>query len=120
MLSARPSNALLLATIVMSLTSAACVDDDPVDPRTVVPQWTVANLPEDSIRDVPAMVEIAREVPSFGGVYFDDEGQLVIAMTDVTRSMHVERLLQSRLGSHQTKTGVKRGTTVRFATKAVE
>jgi hypothetical protein len=97
----------------------ACVEDYPTTP-TREHSFALANLPADSIQDVPEMVAIAREVPTFAGMYFDDQGRLVIAMTDASRRVDAERLVRPQLGSHETKAGKRTGATVQVVTKSVQ
>jgi len=72
----------MMAISIILLTIPACVDEDPVTPSTRR-QWSLTTLPTDSIAEHPDMVEIAKQLPAFGGMYFDDAGDLVVALTDV-------------------------------------
>jgi hypothetical protein len=110
----------IFAVAALSAAIVACVEEEPIAPDDLRPQWTVATLPDDSLDDHPAMLAIAREVPSFGGMYFNDQGELVVAMTDLSRQADAETRVRPILGNHQTKLGSVDHVTVRFVSRPVE
>lgn len=111
--------ALAVALVTMGPGLTACFDD-PIRPEPSEPVYSLADLPEDSIKDVPEVVAIARQVPSFAGMYFDDQGRLVVAMTDVNQRGLVEPLLRQQLGIHETRAGQRAGPTVAVVTRQVQ
>lgn len=76
----------LAAIFVQSLlpvTLIACVDDpSTLTPGASLPSRTVANLPDEAVFEDPHMLGIARELPAFGGFYYNDRRQLEVALTD--------------------------------------
>lgn len=81
---------------------------------------TVATLPADSIVDDPMTLAIARQIPEFAGMYFGDDGELVVALTDVNKRRVAEDLLRARLGSHRTARGVTDPGSVRFSAQPAQ
>src|SRR6185295_2774316 len=102
--------------------------DEPVIPATKSrptltasrARWTVATVPIDSITDNQPSIALARRVPTFAGMYFDDDGQLVLAMTDARRRFEAENLARSELGVHRNARGVVNRSTVRFGARVVK
>jgi hypothetical protein len=126
MRSIRSSLYTALALSVVSGTLAC--SDEPVTPPTTSARslsasragWTVATVPADAITDNQPSIELGRRVPAFAGMYFDDDGQLVVAMTDGGMRVEAENLIRSRLGVHQTAKGVVNRSTVRFGVRVVK
>src|SRR5262249_51252414 len=110
----------LLLPLVIATATIACVEESPVENQSTSPQWTVASLPEDSIEEHPEMLRIAKEVPEFAGFYFDATGQLIVAMTDLTKSSAAEARVRAGFGTHQTARGIVNASTVRLVSRQVE
>jgi len=118
-LSLRRLGLVALAVALVTMALMACFDD-PMKPEPSEPAYSLADLPEDSIKDVPELVAVARQVPSFAGMYFDDQGRLVVAMTDVNQRGLLEPLLRQQLGIHETRAGQRAGATVAVVTRQVQ
>lgn len=73
----------------------ACVNDDPAMPvgGDLKPGFAL-QLPIDFIDEHPEALSIARETPAFGGLYFNDQRELVVALTDLSSLSHVERAIR--------------------------
>ena len=119
----------LYLTVLSSLLSGAlaCSDELVTPPTKSAPtpsangaRWTVATVPPDSISDSQPSIDVAKKVPAFGGMYFDDDGQLVVAMTDAGPRFEAENAVRSILGVHKTARGVVNRSTVRFGTRLVK
>jgi hypothetical protein len=90
---------------------AACDDRHPV----VMPaaqlseendvRWTALNLPQDSIFEDPPQLDLARKLPSFAGVYYDETraGQLVISLTREEDLPAAEALVRQHFSSYGRK-----------------
>lgn len=76
--------AAILVESLLPLTLIACVDDpaSTLTPGASLPSRSVANLPDEAVFEAPHMLGIARELPAFGGFYYNDRGQLEVALTD--------------------------------------
>ncbi len=70
--------------------------------------------------DDPGMLAIAKDIGAFAGYWFDDQGQLIVAMTDMSRSVDAERAVRLRMGSHETRVGHVDGTSVRIVTRGAK
>jgi hypothetical protein len=101
------------------LALVGCIDQDPVSTSALSPQFD-NSVAEDSIGDVPELAVIAREVPSFAGVYFDEQGRLVIALTDLRDAARAEQAIRPLLGQHRTPAGVVTRSSVHILTKHVQ
>lgn len=66
------------------------------------------------------MLAIAKDIGAFAGYWFDDQGQLIVAMTDMSRSVDAERAVRLRMGSHETRVGHVDGTSVRIVTRGAK
>ncbi len=110
----------VLAAVVAALTAVGCVDEQPVAPSRLQPRWTVATLPFDSIDDDPDALAIAREVPSFAGLYFNDRGDVEVALTNPSDLPAAAARIRSRLGTRRTEFGSVDHRTVRFVSRAVQ
>jgi len=91
------SAASLVATVFLAVALATCIEQrDPTSPLPPI-QYTVATLPDDKIFEDPLMLTIARDMPTFGGFYYNAAGQLEVAVTDAAHSFdatqRVRRLL---------------------------
>src|SRR5262245_32722340 len=103
---------------LVPLILAACVEES-TSPDALRPQLAATST-EDSLSDSPAMLAVAREVPAFAGAWFDEEGQLVIAMTDMSRAREAETAVRSRMTSQATRAGDVNGISVRIVTRSAQ
>ncbi len=77
---------LALAFLVFS---QACVDDEPTAPPGAreVNTLETARISQEELGESQLMLDLAREIPGFGGVYYEPSGErLVIAMTEANRA----------------------------------
>lgn len=79
----RPGSAALV--VVCGAVLASCTDEHPVDLR---PSHSVNESPtavelisDDEIFEDPLHLQLAKEMPEFGGFYYNAEGELEIAVT---------------------------------------
>jgi hypothetical protein len=91
-----------------------------VQPNPEVRQLAAARLPDDSISDIPQFIAIAREVPEFAGMYFNDDGRLTIALTALDRRAAAEGAVRSRIGNHETQAGRRDSRNIAFDSKLVK
>ncbi|MGH7472025.1 MAG: hypothetical protein ACRENP_29090 [Longimicrobiales bacterium] len=71
--------------------------------------WTaidVATTPLDSVDEHPNILVEARDAPTYGGMHFDDECELVVSSTEALRPGEVAQAVRARLGSHQAAVGI--------------
>jgi hypothetical protein len=80
----------------------------------------VTTLPDDSIDEHPDMLAIAREMPEFGGFYFNDRGDLEVALTNTSRLADATSRIRPLLGIHRTARGIVDRTTARFVARSVQ
>ncbi len=73
---------LALAFLVFS---QACVDDEPTAPPGA--REVTAPTSQEELGESQLMLDLAREIPGFGGLYYEPGGErLVIAMTEANRA----------------------------------
>lgn len=94
---------LYLPCVLAVISLSACFDDEGVSSVSSRPQWTVETLPADSIFEDEPMLEVARQLPSFGGFYFNDQDQIVVALTDVNDLARAQSIIEPMLGVHRPK-----------------
>ncbi len=58
-------------------------------------------MPLEEVGELPPFVEIANEVPSFCGFWFNEQDQIVVAVTDLADFERVAGLIPRYLGAHQ-------------------
>ena len=77
-----------LSSLALLMFSQACVVDDPAEPQGARDLDTgVALAGFEDLGESQLMVDLAREIPGFGGVYYEPGGErLVIAMTEASRA----------------------------------
>ncbi len=74
------------ALLALLLFSQACLEDKPTEPEQArdgtIPQ--AARLQAEQLGEDPYMVDVAHEIPGFGGIYYDPPGgdRIVIAMAE--------------------------------------
>jgi hypothetical protein len=124
MSSSRYIGARIVAAVLAIAVTGACRDEPPVGLPAESPAaqtlLDVANISVDSLYENPISLGVAKEVPSFGGLYFDDDGQLVVALTDLSRLADAEGQIRARLGYHGTARGDVDRATVRLIAREVE
>ena len=97
------SSVIALATA----TASACTYED----TTVAPDAQISLSVEtaslESLGEHPAFVEIAREVPTFGGFWYnkDNADQIVVALTDLKDFDRVVQMIPKYIGAHQPTAG---------------
>ena len=62
---------------------------------------TLSSAPLESLGELPPFIEIAREVPTFGGFWFNEQDQIVVAVTDLADFQRVSAVIPRYLGAHQ-------------------
>lgn len=81
----------MLSALALVCAPLACDEEEPTGPPpdgTAAAEldrgWTLATLPDEEIQEDEILLSVAREVPSFGGFYYDSErpSELVVALTD--------------------------------------
>ncbi len=81
---------------------AGCFDQDtPVAPTVAQPSLSLSSMPLEDVGELPPFVEIANEVPSFGGFWFNEKDQIVVAVTDLADFERVAGMIPRYLGAHQ-------------------
>lgn len=122
--SLRRSIANAATTLLVMLTAFACSDQHPTEsatpPQSPQAQQSASAIQIDSLGESPLLLAVAREVPEFAGLYFDDQGELVVALTDVARLADAESAIRSHLDTHRTAHGMVDRATARFVARAVE
>jgi hypothetical protein len=78
-----------LALAIVVVLTAACYEEQPETPLEPEPatQSTSIDLPSLSDQELgehPDLLAVARDVPSFAGFYFDDEGLGIVRLTEAT------------------------------------
>jgi hypothetical protein len=85
--------------------AGACIDQDtPVAPGAP-PSLALSSQPLESLGELPPFIEIAREVPTFGGFWFTDQDPIVVALTDLADFQRVAAMIPRYLGAHQPSGG---------------
>lgn len=117
----RMSRVMAVAVASMSL---ACSDEYPAESssrtQSLGIQRNAVAMRSDSLDEDPTLLSIAEAVPEFGGMYFDEMGQLVVTLTDVSQLAAAESRIRPLLGTHETAAGVVDGKSVRFVARAVQ
>ena len=74
--------------LALLMFSQACVDDDPAEPQRARGLDAGEAVPGfEDLGESQLMVDLAREIPGFGGVYYEPGGErLVVAMTEASRA----------------------------------
>jgi hypothetical protein len=66
-------------------------------------RWTIETLPPELIFDDEPMMAIARELPGFGGFWFDDEDRIVVGLTNPQDLDRAIELVKPWLSAHKPK-----------------
>lgn len=115
-----------MAAALASTILVGCVEDDRLidpTPPAEAPSgsgWTAANLPADSIFADEPMLELAREIPTFAGFYYDenDPERMVVALTDVADLGRAESRIRDVLRADRRPAGAV--PTTAFVARQVE
>jgi hypothetical protein len=101
----------------LSLLATGCIDEDPVGQRLAPDDqpaaFSAATLPDELIFEDPPMLAIAREVHGFGGFYYNDAGEIEVAVTDEAAFGAAEARIRSVVGT-------ERGATARMVSRSVD
>ena len=69
------------------LFSQACLDDDPAGPRRDADTSEAAPVPLEELGESSLILDLAREIPGFAGVFYEPGGdRIVISMTGTNRA----------------------------------
>jgi hypothetical protein len=98
---------VVLTLVLTTILAGACSNEDTVvDPRS---QGNVAlrHAPLSSLGEDQPFVEIATEVPTFGGFWYNkaNQNQIVVAVTDLKDFSRVVALIPKYIGAHQPTAG---------------
>jgi hypothetical protein len=77
----------------------ACVDREPTAVDRA--RMQLASVADESIIESPILLAIARQLPSFGGMYFNERDQLVVQFAGAPDLAAAERVIRPLLGAHQ-------------------
>ena len=86
--------------IVGVLTTFACYDEDhptQAEPPVPEPTYSVADITDDEVKEDRHMLEIAKEIRTFGGFYYNNRGELEIATTDPSSRSQAEQRVRRTL-----------------------
>jgi hypothetical protein len=89
--------ASVLAGIALT---GACIDRNPVVPLDGPSPALTSELLE-ALGDLPPFIEIAQEVSTFGGFWFNQQDQVVVGLTDLADFQRVVAMIPRYLGAHQ-------------------
>lgn len=95
------TTALVTTGVLATAFTSACRDHDtPVGPvARSTPALSSQSL--ESLGELPPFIEIAREVPTFGGFWFNEQDQIVVGLTDLADFPRVVTMIPRYLGAHQ-------------------
>lgn len=95
----------LIGALAATLASA-CVDEEtPVAPGARG-NLALTTAPLESLGEDPPFIEIAGQVPSFGGFWFNEQGtQIVVGLTDPGDFARVVGMIPQYLGAHKPSAG---------------
>lgn len=97
----------LTCALTVALAGACSDEEIPAAPSTrenpALTSGPLASL--DSLGEMQPFIEIAREVPSFGGFWFNDQDQIVVALTNPADFQRVVAMIPEHLGAHQPSNG---------------
>lgn len=95
---------VLTGVLAAALTSACIDEDNPVAPATRG-NLALTSGPLESLDEARPFIEIAREVPSFGGFWFNKQDQIVVAVTNPADFQRIVAMIPEHLGAHQPSNG---------------
>lgn len=97
------SSVIALATA----TTSACTYEDTTVAPSAQSSLSAQTAPLESLGEHPAFVEIALEVPTFGGFWYnkDNVDQIVVALTDLKDFDRVVPMIPKYIGAHQPTAG---------------
>lgn len=94
--------ALLVVGALAAASAGACSDDDAVAPEAAPANAALTPASLQTLGDNPTFIEIAAQVPSFAGFWFNREGtQIVVGVTDPREFQHLAAMIHRRLGAHK-------------------
>ena len=99
--------ALILTLALTTALVGACIDHDTVAAPGAQGSLALSSAPLNTLGEDLPLVEIASEVPTFGGFWYNKEnqGQIVVALTDLKDFQRVVAMIPKYLGAHQPTAG---------------
>src|SRR5438874_274444 len=94
--------AMVLTSALILVSIGACTDEESVAPHGSPASAAVTTAPLETLGEIPAFIEIAEQVPSFGGFWFDKGGtQIVVGLTNPADFQRVVAMIPQYLGAHK-------------------
>lgn len=98
---------IVLTSLLATALGTACIGRDTVAPGGASGSLAaLASAPLETLGEDPPFIEIAGQVPSFGGFWFNDQGtQIVVGLTDRADFARVVGMIPKYLGTHNPSAG---------------
>ncbi|HJR17094.1 MAG TPA: hypothetical protein VJ808_09595 [Gemmatimonadales bacterium] len=102
-----PKIALVLTLALTTALVSACKDHETVVDPGARGSLVQSQAPLNTLGEDLPFVEIATEVPTFGGFWYNklNQGQIVVALTDLKDFQRVVAMIPKYLGAHQPTAG---------------